>query len=81
MPQAFVALGEVPGWWEQAAEYPMDYYSADGGSWNSTYHRRKPRVAGAAAGPSPAALAAAAAKAAAAAARAAPAAAAEAVGG
>jgi hypothetical protein len=64
MPQAFVALGEVPGWWEQAAEYPMDYYSADGGSWNSTYHRRKPRVAGAAAGPSPAALAAAAAEAA-----------------
>ncbi|EFN55489.1 hypothetical protein CHLNCDRAFT_23248, partial [Chlorella variabilis] len=27
-------------------EYPMDYYAADGGAWNSTYHRRKPRAPG-----------------------------------
>ena len=56
--QAFVALGEVPGWWEDgAADYPMDYYSSTGGSYNSTYHRPKPRAAG---GPSAAAIAAAA---------------------
>ena len=23
--------------------YPMDYYSQDGGTWSSTYHRRAPR--------------------------------------
>lgn len=39
--QAFVALGEAPAWWEQGTEYPMDYYAADGGEWNSTYHRKK----------------------------------------
>ncbi len=45
-PQAFVALGEVPGWWDEGASYPMDYYASDGGAWGSTYHRRKPRPAG-----------------------------------
>jgi 2-(3-amino-3-carboxypropyl)histidine synthase len=62
--EAFVALGEVPGWWEAAEgaegggpDYPMDYYAADGGAYNSTYHRRKPRASGA---PSAAAVAAAA---------------------
>lgn len=44
--QAFVALGEAPGWWEAGGEYPMDYYAADGGLWNSTYHRKKPRAPG-----------------------------------
>ncbi|KAL4430651.1 hypothetical protein ABPG75_005907 [Micractinium tetrahymenae] len=55
--EAFVALGEVPGWWEESASYPMDYYASDGGAWGSTYHRRKPRPAGA---PTPAERAAAA---------------------
>lgn len=45
--EAFVALGEVPGWWDEGTSYPMDYYSSDGGAWGSTYHRRKPRPAGA----------------------------------
>lgn len=40
-PQAFVALGAAPAWWEQGTAYPMDYYAADGGEWNSTYHRKK----------------------------------------
>lgn len=48
--QAMVALGEVPGWWESGGaaqqlaggDYPMDYYSKDGGPWNSTYHRTPP---------------------------------------
>ncbi|GAB4813198.1 hypothetical protein N2152v2_000244 [Parachlorella kessleri] len=44
--EAFVALGEVPGWWEAGTDYPMDYYASDGGAWNSTYHRRKPRGEG-----------------------------------
>lgn len=52
-----MALGAVPGWWELGANYPMDYYAAEGGVWNSTYHRRKPRPEGA--GQLPAALAAA----------------------
>ena len=26
-----------------AGHYPMDYYSQDGGSWSSTYHRKGPR--------------------------------------
>lgn len=39
--QAFVALGAAPAWWEQGTAYPMDYYAADGGEWNSTYHRKK----------------------------------------
>jgi hypothetical protein len=57
--QAYVALGEVPGWWEGAGggDYPMDYYAAEGGQYNGTYHRRKARAPGA---PAPAAIAAAA---------------------
>lgn len=54
--EAFVALGEVPGWWEGdddgeggAAPYPMDYYSSTGGAWAGTYHRPKPKGSGAAA--------------------------------
>lgn len=39
--QAFVALGAAPAWWEQGTAYPMDYYAADGGEWNSTYHRKR----------------------------------------
>ncbi|KAL4858281.1 2-(3-amino-3-carboxypropyl)histidine synthase subunit 1 [Chlorella vulgaris] len=45
--EAFVALGEVPGWWDAGTAYPMDYYAADGGAWSSTYHRKKPRAPGA----------------------------------
>lgn len=46
-----MALGETPGWWEQGAEYPMDYYAADGGAWNSSWHKqgRGPRGSGLAA--------------------------------
>ena len=40
--EAFVALGEVPGWWEEGeADYPMDYYSSAGGEYNSSYHKKK----------------------------------------
>ena len=27
----------------EEGSYPMDYYSQDGGSWSSTYHRKGPR--------------------------------------
>ena len=41
--EAFVALGEVPGWWEPGSnDYPMDYYSMDGGAYNSSYHKAGP---------------------------------------
>jgi hypothetical protein len=60
--EAYVALGETPGWWEAEEEgasgtratYPTDYYSSDGGPWSSTYHRPKPRSVG---GPTPAMVA------------------------
>ena len=40
--EAFVALGDVPGWWDDGAkDYPMDYYSGDGGDYNSSYHKNK----------------------------------------
>lgn len=40
--EAFVALGEVPGWWaDDGKDYPMDYYSAEGGNYNSSYHKSK----------------------------------------
>lgn len=40
--QAFVALGETPGWWEQEGQaYPMDYYASDGGAWNSSWHKKR----------------------------------------
>ena len=43
--EAFVALGAAPGWWEEGSgDYPMDYYSSEGGAWNSTWHRRAPRI-------------------------------------
>lgn len=32
---------QVPAFWEQGDEYPMDYYSKDGGEWNSTWHRSR----------------------------------------
>lgn len=46
--EALVALGIVDPWWQdREAEdevalqpYPMDYYAKDGGSWNSSYHKR-----------------------------------------
>jgi len=44
--EAFVALGECPPWWEEEGgqmDYPMDYYASDGGVYNSTYHRPKPK--------------------------------------
>lgn len=45
--EAFVALGESRGWWEEGQQdYPMDYYASNGGSYNSTYHRPKPRPEG-----------------------------------
>ena len=54
--EAFVALGEVPGWWEgdgseaEEGRYPMDYYSAKGGPWAGAYRRaQKPAGSGAAA--------------------------------
>lgn len=49
--EAMVALGLVPGWWEDDSTiavgansggfdaYPMDYYAKDGGVWNSSYHK------------------------------------------
>ena len=41
--QAFVALNQVKGWFEQDAEsdYPMDYYASSGGEYNSSYHKPK----------------------------------------
>ncbi|GBF93141.1 diphthamide biosynthesis [Raphidocelis subcapitata] len=75
--EALVALGEAPAWWARPAgdaavtppvtpghePYPMDYYAAEGGEWNSSYHKAKPRArpaaaAAAAAAGSPAAAAA-----------------------
>lgn len=39
--EAYVALGETPGWWEKDEPYPMDYYSSEGGPWNSVYPKAK----------------------------------------
>lgn len=40
--EAFIALGELPGWWvEGEQDYRMDYYDSQGGAYNSTYHRKK----------------------------------------
>ena len=51
--EAFVALGAAPEWWSRGEDvdsdsdnvghYPMDYYSKDGGEWNSSYHKAAPR--------------------------------------
>ncbi|CAG9460704.1 unnamed protein product [Pedinophyceae sp. YPF-701] len=52
--EALVALGEVPEWWGDDApkdeatglpQYPMDYYSREGGSWSSSYIRAADRPA------------------------------------
>lgn len=56
--QAFVALGEVPGWWQKGTEYPMDYYAADGGEWNSSWHKKRPGTGGGGVAAAKAALAA-----------------------
>lgn len=41
--EAFVALGELPGWWQSGGrDYPMDYYSSDGGEYSSSYHKKRP---------------------------------------
>lgn len=52
--EAMIALGLVPGWWEESSglavgansggvdPYPMDYYAKDGGVWNSSYHKGPP---------------------------------------
>lgn len=41
--EAFVALGAAPAWWDPGApDYPMDYYSSEGGDYNSSYHKRGP---------------------------------------
>jgi 2-(3-amino-3-carboxypropyl)histidine synthase len=41
--EAFVALGEVRGFYEEGGEdYPMDFYSKEGGAWNSSWHKIKP---------------------------------------
>lgn len=38
--EAFVALGEVPGFFEAGgADYPMDFYSSGGGAWNASWHK------------------------------------------
>ncbi|EPS72161.1 hypothetical protein M569_02597 [Genlisea aurea] len=55
--EAEIALGDRPGWWdmkpmkssngcrnrneEECVDYPMDYYSQDGGEWNSSYLKKK----------------------------------------
>jgi 2-(3-amino-3-carboxypropyl)histidine synthase len=40
--EAFIALNQVPGWWEEgSSDYPMDYYSQEGGKYNSSYHKKK----------------------------------------
>ncbi|XP_050211087.1 2-(3-amino-3-carboxypropyl)histidine synthase subunit 1 [Mercurialis annua] len=57
--EAEIALGDLPGWWEKTpacghcdkscsacsngGEYPMDYYSQDGGEWNSSYVKKTNR--------------------------------------
>ncbi|KAG1657037.1 hypothetical protein FOA52_009232 [Chlamydomonas sp. UWO 241] len=58
--EALIALGEVPAWWEEAGgrgadtndgdagsiePYPMDYYSKDGGVWNSSWHKNAAKAA------------------------------------
>eukprot|EP00879_Flechtneria_rotunda_P022580 GHRR01023843.1.p1 GENE.GHRR01023843.1~~GHRR01023843.1.p1 ORF type:complete len:409 (+),score=119.22 GHRR01023843.1:233-1459(+) len=63
--EAMIALGLVPGWWEdiegvnrvqaRTDPYPMDYYAKEGGVWNSSYHKgpvstRSKQSAGAPAG-------------------------------
>ena len=41
--EAFVALGEVPGFWEEDGEdYPMDFYASSGGAWNASRHKQRP---------------------------------------
>lgn len=48
--EAFVALGETRGWWEESeTRYPMDYYSATGGAWAGAYQRPTRQVASGAA--------------------------------
>ncbi len=40
--ESFIALDQVPGWWEEGSvDYPMDYYSQEGGEYNSSYHKKK----------------------------------------
>lgn len=41
--EAFVALREIQGWYEDdaASDYPMDYYASSGGAYNSSYHKTK----------------------------------------
>lgn len=41
--QAFVALGQLQGWYEDGvdSDYPMDYYASAGGAYNSSYHKPK----------------------------------------
>ena len=47
--EAMVCLGAVPPWWDETPDengvhpYPMDYYARDGGQWNSSYHKARPR--------------------------------------
>ncbi|KAI8104283.1 hypothetical protein M9434_002843 [Picochlorum sp. BPE23] len=43
--EAFVALGQIDGWWEGGSDYPMDYYASSGGEYSSSYHRKKPQPA------------------------------------
>lgn len=45
--EAFVALGEVPGFFEPGgADYPMDFYSSGGGAWNASWHKDRLRSEG-----------------------------------
>ena len=39
--EAMVALKVAPRFWEDAHEYPMDYYARDGGPWSSSYHKKR----------------------------------------
>jgi len=40
--EAFIALYQIPGWWEEGSQnYPMDYYAQEGGEYNSSYHKKK----------------------------------------
>jgi len=43
--EAEVALGAIPGWWDKGEAYPMRYYEAGSGPYNSSYQRRAPRAA------------------------------------
>ena len=43
--EAFVALGQVPGFFEAGGtDYPMDFYSSGGGEWNASWHKKKPSI-------------------------------------